>query len=138
MARDWVSPGRPQSSPWLLASETSVTCASLNAVIAVGGAWKTNCLGCGSVHAPEIRADSKFVIDRSAPASSVEIPSRAVAGSAESVVASGPSKCTSPPNASVTGLPSPFQPGCSGEPLAPFLLACAEGFGAPWPGVLCP
>ena len=115
-----ASPGRPQSSPWLFASVTSVTCSALNAVSAAGGAWKTNCFGCGSVQAPEISADSKFVIEMSAPFISVAMsPPSAVRGSSASRTAIGPSKCTSPPNARVTCLPSPRQAGESGEPLGP-------------------
>ena len=77
-------------------------------------------LGLRSVQAPEISADSKFVIEMSAPAISAAMsPSSAVRGRSASRTASGPSKCTSPPNARVTGLPSPRQAGESGEPFVP-------------------
>ena len=61
-------------------------------------------------------ADSKFAMARLAPLTSVAMPSRAVAGLVTSREPSGPSKCTSPPNARVTDFPSPCQPGDSGEP----------------------
>src|ERR1022692_1661663 len=99
--------------------------------MAVFGAANTNCLGCGSGQPAATSADSKLVIEMSAPDSSLAmLPSSAVTGSAASRAASGPSKCTSPPNASVTGFPSPVQPGDSGE----LLVRCRARPGASWPG----
>ncbi len=115
MARACCKPVWPQSSPWLLASVMSVILAAWKAVIALAGAWKTYCLGCGLGQPAIVRANSKFVIDRSTSVNRLAtFPSSAVAGSAASRVPSAPSKCTSPPKPNVTGCPFPRQVGESG------------------------
>src|SRR3954454_10105138 len=75
--------------------------ASVSALSALAGARKVYCLGAGVPRS--VIAVSRFTIAMSYQRSTGAIPLSTVAGFALSAVRSGPSKCTSPPKASVTG-----------------------------------
>src|SRR5674536_121335 len=88
--------------PWLLAIVATVTPPARSAGNAVAGARNRYCLAAGLPRS--VTAVSRLTTARSAPASTGWIGASAVAGSA-SRGRTTPSKCTSPPKASVTAGP---------------------------------
>src|SRR4051812_32021423 len=75
--------------------------AAVSAVSALAGARNVYCFGAGVPRS--VMAVSRFTIAMSADRNTGAIPLRTVAGFAASATPIGPSKCTSPPNANVTG-----------------------------------
>src|SRR5664280_1523886 len=88
--------------PWLLAIVATVTPLARSAENAVAGARNRYCLAAGVPRS--VTAVSRLTTARSAPASTGWIGASAVAGSS-SRGRTTPSKCTSPPKASVTAGP---------------------------------
>src|SRR5674536_366159 len=88
--------------PWLLAIVATVTPPARSAGNAVAGARNRYCLAAGVPRS--VTAVSRLTTARAAPASTGWIGASAVAGSA-SRGRTTPSKCTSPPKASVTAGP---------------------------------
>src|SRR5664280_2764398 len=88
--------------PWLLAIVATVTPPARSAGNAVAGARNRYCLAAGVPRS--VTAVSRLTTARSAPASTGWIGASVVAGSA-SRGRTTPSKCTSPPKASVTAVP---------------------------------